>query len=248
MTGLGGIDSTILLIAAIISVVAILVLSIIQVKVRKRPTTVGPITIILLILGLIFVVFLVYRGSELESADWAQILLTIGLVLITAVYAWSASKQADASVKMAEETKEQRYAALKPIIDINRSDMYYETHKEYDEVRTMIQKHELPRSLMCKLVSIGPGPAIDVHSFIEDPYGVYKRRDHGTIVTGQDYYEQVSLFLERKDDRGFLVVYYKDVYGQPFKSSREVKINKEGTGLDIDPLEICELPKEEQRQ
>jgi len=45
----------------------------------------------------------------MKVADWAQILLMIGLVTITAVYAWSTEK-------MAREMREQRIMASRPII------------------------------------------------------------------------------------------------------------------------------------
>ncbi|MGD9394073.1 MAG: hypothetical protein PVJ81_03885, partial [Dehalococcoidia bacterium] len=45
---------------------------------KKRPST-GPIGIILLIIGLIFAIFLLFRADELEPASLAQLILTIGL-------------------------------------------------------------------------------------------------------------------------------------------------------------------------
>ena len=104
---------TILLIVVSFLVLLIFLMALVQAIrqriTRQRPTsTIGLITIILLILGLLLMVFLTYRVRELESVDLVQIILTIGLIAITASYAASADRQADASAKMAEEMREQR--------------------------------------------------------------------------------------------------------------------------------------------
>jgi hypothetical protein len=81
------------------------------------------ITFVLLTIGVVFDVFLVTHGKELTAKDWAAMIPTIGLVLITAIYAWSTEKmaqatkiQADASVKLAEQTKEQHVITTRPWI------------------------------------------------------------------------------------------------------------------------------------
>ena len=88
----------------------------------KRPTL-GPIYLVLMIIGVLLALLIVYKVNELSTADWAQTLLTIGLVLVTAIYAFSTEKiakatkeQAEASIKMAEEMKNQRILVSKPII------------------------------------------------------------------------------------------------------------------------------------
>jgi len=84
--------------------------------IRKKRSFVSQLYIILLILGLMFLIFLTYRANEIEGKDWGQIILMLGLVIVTALYASSTEKQANASVKMAEETKEQRVMASRPVI------------------------------------------------------------------------------------------------------------------------------------
>jgi len=68
------------------------------------------------LLGALFIIFLSYNINEIEPVEWAQILLLLGLVGITGFYALSATRQANASVKMARETKEQRYSESLPVI------------------------------------------------------------------------------------------------------------------------------------
>jgi len=109
---------SILLIVIGFLVLIIFILSAIQLFMRQPITilTFGWIPVGLLIITLALMVLVTYRGSELNAADWAQITLMIGLVAITGFYAFSASKQANASVKMAEEMRAQRKMASRPVI------------------------------------------------------------------------------------------------------------------------------------
>jgi len=201
---------------------------------RKKRRFVSQLNIILLILGLMFLIFLTYRASEIEGANWGQIILMIGLVAVTAAYASSAEKQADASVEMAEEMRDTRYDALRPIIDIvNMQQMPIElAHQAYAK--------EPPKELPCKLCNIGVGPATDVYSFVYHDSGERRRRSLDTIVIGKETGPE-RLSLAQKDDHWFLVAYYKDVYGRWFESSREVRLG----AVNPDPLQIRQIPEEE---
>jgi hypothetical protein len=64
----------------------------------------------------LFFIYLILNSYRIEPTGFAQIILAIGLVLATALYAISATKQADASMKMAEEMREQRITASRPFI------------------------------------------------------------------------------------------------------------------------------------
>jgi len=108
-----------------ILVAAYFIIAIVQVL-RKKPSATGPVGIILLSVGLLLAIFLIFRADELEITSLAQMILTIGLLLITAAYAGSAEKQAVASVKMAEEMTEQNKTlketvsvSIRPSISIN---------------------------------------------------------------------------------------------------------------------------------
>ena len=69
-----------------------------------------------LAIGAIFILYLALNSSDIGPAEWAQILLLAGLVAVTGIYAMSATRQADASAKMAEETREQRYSECLPLL------------------------------------------------------------------------------------------------------------------------------------
>ena len=101
--------------AITILVLIYFVYAIIQ-TIRKKRSFVSQLKIILLILGLMFLIFLTYRANEIEGKDWGQIILMLGLVIVTALYASSAEKQADASVKIAEEMRKQRLSEARPYI------------------------------------------------------------------------------------------------------------------------------------
>ncbi len=53
---------------------------------------------------------------EILPEDWGQIFLVLGLVVATGFYALMAFRQAKASAKMAEETREQRYSESLPLL------------------------------------------------------------------------------------------------------------------------------------
>jgi hypothetical protein len=56
----------------------------------------------------LLLIYLILNTYIIEPVNFVQIMLTFGLVLATTLYAISAAKQADASVRMAEEMREQR--------------------------------------------------------------------------------------------------------------------------------------------
>jgi hypothetical protein len=74
------------------------------------------ISLFVLALGILFIVYIAYNVRRIEPADHAQIILLLGLVAVTGVYAMSTARHADASVKMAEEVREQRITASRPLI------------------------------------------------------------------------------------------------------------------------------------
>ena len=94
--------------------------------------------------------------------------------------------------------------------------------------------------LLCTLNNIGLGPAIDLHSFIQnpfvqDPLERRQRFDFGTLaVEGKT--EEMKLSLNQDAKRIALVAYYKDIYGRTLESSREVK-SDEVKGWQLGPLQ-----------
>ncbi len=126
-----------IVLALTVLVLIYFIINLIQ-RLRGRPT-VSPLTNLLLILGLMFLIYMVFNASEIGRTQWAEILLLIGLVTITAVYASSATRQAEASVKMAEQMREQ--------MAMNRTTntMDYVT-RQFDRLADMKAREEMQKT------------------------------------------------------------------------------------------------------
>jgi hypothetical protein len=197
----------------------------------------------LTIWGLLLLTWVVFAGSRIEPAGWGEIILLGGLVSITAAYAHSTQK-------MAEEMRDARYDALRPIIDIVEQTV---EPREMAAQAYNAKEGKFPKYLPCKLRNVGVGPAIEPYSFIEDHRGKTRRYDLDTIpvAIGKEemgYTHEVPLSLQQRGEHRALVAYYKDVHGNPFESIREVRLDREKGALKIGPLKIRPLPKEEVTQ
>jgi len=176
----------------------------------------------------------------MTATDWVQAIAMVVLVGVTIFYAWQAKKARDsaeasaqASKRMAEEMRNTRYDAFRPIIDI--VEMKIEP-VELAKQAYGAREGKFPE-LPCILRNIGVGPAIGVSSFIIVPSNAMRRSwDFGTIAV-REATSEMRLSLEQTGDRMVLIAYYKDVYGRDFESRREVTLDKERSGWKIHPLE-----------
>ncbi len=209
-------------------------------------------TLIFSVIALAIILIITFIQNLINFAQAFEIIITFILVLITIAYvkrtadiAKATKEQAEASVKMAEEMRKQRYDAFRPIIDI--VDAILEptemATRAYNAKEGIFSKY-----LPCRLRNVGVGPAIEVFSFIEDDRGTTRRWDFHTIpvAIGKEqmgYTDEVRLLLEQRDNCRALVVYYKDVYGNSLESIREVSVNKDKGTVNISPLKISPLSK-----
>ena len=179
----------------------------------------------------------------ITTGEAIEIILLFGLVVVTAIYARRTSDIADATREQAKEMREQRYDAIRPIIDIERPWPL----REEDRARELIAatSGDLSVDLACNLRNIGLGPAIDVYSFTKMRGGESRRRDFGTLAKNQEAIGSTSLSVQQKGSRIFLVVYYRDVYGRNFESSREVKLDREKQRWELGRLDTHFLKEEE---
>jgi|GEM_PF-5632067 len=162
---------------------------------------------------------------------------TAAIAKATKDQAEATKQQAEASRKMAEEMSEQRFDAVRPIIDIDTHEQDpNELMKEGFDAKEGIVPEELP----CRLRNIGVGPAVDVYSFIKYLDGEWGQYEFGTLPVGERT-EKLRLLLQRRDDRSLLVACYRDVNGRLFESSREVTPDKENEYLNRGPLKIRKL-------
>ena len=138
--------------------------------------------------GFFFTAFVAIIGALIITAvneasfNISQVLLTLALVLITCIYAMrtaaianATKKQADASVKMAEEMREQRVTASRPVI---------------------IQKAQQKKAIQATIVTdyfshfeiynAGNGPAIEVEIFLLNEEKSYIFAERETYLRAGD--------------------------------------------------------------
>ena len=188
-----------------------------------------------------------------ENATAIQAISMVILVIVTIVYAWrthiiskATKAQANASVQMAKEMREQRYDAVRPVVDIVKIE---QNPRELATQGYEANEGRYPKDLPCKLRNVGVGPAIELYSFIEDikdAEGKPRRWDFDTlpVANGEKewgYTPERRLLLMQRGNQMALVAYYKDVYGNPFESIREVSLGVVNPGL----LKVRPLPKKE---
>lgn len=201
---------------------------IIQTIRKKRPAT-GPIGIILLSIGLLFAIFLLFRADELGAANLAQMILMIGLIMVTAAYASFAEKQAAASVKMAKEMKEQRITTSRPIIiqkSVYEKDIWEGSNKDYFS--------------HFEISNVGNTPAIEVESSIVDNEGNSPHNIRQTYLSKDDppiKFRPYGIANLEENKTYYLICDYKSIFSYdtqkplyqtrlPFKISKAAEEGK----------------------
>lgn len=184
--------------------------------------------IYLSLLSLAVAIACVWLFAPLETSDKVGITTAISmvaLVIFTSIYAWHTRK-------MSNEMREQRYDAVRPVIDIFRD------QADDDKMPEALagKAGDASRGLSCVLKNIGLGPAIDVYSFVQNPFsGESQRHEFGTLAIGEMTF-RMKLSLIHEGNPLALVAYYRDVYGRAFVSIREVSADEE-RGWEIGPLQ-----------
>ena len=199
------------------------------------------IATLLLAIVIALVAYGINKRDSIEPGDVMQIMILVALVVVTGAYAWSASRQADASVKMGEEMRKQRYDMVRPVIDFEGPATGEELIAEGFAAKAQDYNHGLKR-MLC---NIGIGPAIDIYSFINPTYGTRQLHNFGTIAAGDIKTYGWNFHLEQRDNLWFLLAYYRDIHGRCFESKREVIADVDKEGWILDPLENQEITKEE---
>ena len=191
--------------------------------------------LILAIAGFAFVIFISVLGAiNINYASVYTLVLYAGLIVVTILYAYFTFGVAQASLKMAEEMREQRYGAVRPIIDIVR---------EADGARVLGEAMEgsvgqITDGLLCRICNIGVGPAMDVVTVVMSFSVGSMKKSFGTMGVG-DHTEPYLLSIMQGSGRQELCVYYSDIYGNRYQSRREVRITDAGIELgdfEFEPL------------
>lgn len=181
----------------------------------------------------------------MTTTDWIQAISMVILVAVTVVYAWrthviskATKQQADASMRMAEEMREQRYDSVRPVIDFRWRDS-----ESISGGALMVgAKGEVPSELRGQLHNVGIGPAIDLYSFSKVNQDSHHRYDFEVLKAGE-LSHQVALSVSQDGSVGILEAYYRDVYGRTFRSRIEIH-PIEGQGLRT-KLQVEEVQEDE---
>ena len=171
-----------------------------------------------------------------DNSAAIQAISVVALVVVTAVYAMAAKRQADANVRMVEEMREQRRDAARPIMSISlgpyEGDLEARAKQELGKV--------FPAAIQCQLRNIGVGPALNVRLQVDDGQGGSVLLEIGALE-GREA-DPVHRHLTVADsmveqERKLLQVFYEDVFGNTVESRRELSLSEDG-GLVIGPLRI----------
>ena len=203
------------------------------------------VAILVLAVGFLFLLYLAYNLREIEAADWAQIMLTFALVAVTLLSAMSATRQASASRKMAEATKEQADANTKMATEMQNQ--RYDTFRPVLDIRMnpLLVTSKKPIKITYEINNIGVGPALDGHLLTPEP----KKIDLGTLTTIRDSdaigdYGRGTITIQKENLPGTIIAYYKDVFSRSFKSEREICLAIEENDVTFGTLRHCKLDRD----
>ena len=200
-----------------------------------------------------------HDASALVLAAFLTFLATVILVIVTAFYAKSAGRQAKASVKMAEEMREQRLDEDRSHLLIDLADQAAPDggHHRFTKGETL---HDMcPRLLHVEIRNVGRGPAKDLVAAAVHPGAVFDPERRGYLLKDVLWEFELSHSLGRwigrrsprrlsdwLAERGVesahgirsplgVVVEYRDIYERGWISYLELGYESE-TGDDDDEL------------
>ncbi len=176
MTIIGWVQFSVLIVAIGLSItlsIVVLLKSIREGFTRKRTAT------FVLALGLLFIVYLAYNAQEIHPADMVQIMLVIGLVAVTGVYALFTARQADASEKMAEEMRQQRLDEVRPYLLLKLQDGSF----SWDTESNM----PVDGKFTVTIFNAGKGPATGLVAAFWYPDKVSFLSIKGYLVSGREW-------------------------------------------------------------
>ncbi len=183
--------------------------------------------------------------------DWIQAISMVILVVITGIYAWrtfaiskATGKQADASVKMAEEMREQRVTASRPVIvqkAVHEKDIWEGSTQDYFSHFEAYNK--------------GNGPAIEVEiSLLDNDKNQIESHRKSFLGVGEPPIElrPTSLATRQENVTYYLVCEYQSILSSvlrkiwyqtwlPLKPSKSSKKDK----IYVDLLSLLLAPGEE---
>ncbi|MBU2535871.1 MAG: hypothetical protein ABIK32_06125 [Chloroflexota bacterium] len=141
--------------------------------------------------GIFFVVFIAIVAALIVTVvneakiNIAQVLLTFALVLITFIYAKRTTDIAKASVKMAEEMREQRLSEARPYLLIKLNGEAVQWDKD--------EKGKPPsREFTITIRNVGKGPAINLWAALWSPEETYFGDNRGYLALDEEWQTNIS--------------------------------------------------------
>ncbi len=223
----------------IVYIVLSITLSIIVlIKSRGEGFTTKNVAYFVLALGLLFIIYLAYNIKEIRPAEGLQVMLMLGLVAVTGAYALFTARQAEASVEMAEEMKEQRYTESLPLLvpDITQRsivDSKLESNEvDYGTLQTGV-------GLEVTWHNLGKGVAINTRlSFSSPPLDSHPGKSlyfppHESKALGVAAKESISFKWEQfvghlvDQTKPRLEAEYRDIYERNITTVQEFRIDEQ---------------------
>lgn len=185
--------------------------------------------------GLLFVAYLLYSLvlHRIGPSEWAQVFLVLSLVVVTGFYALVAFRQANASVKMANETTEKRYAESLPLLVPTILPILSTDELPYESLQTGVGV----KVVWC---NVGKGVAINSRfSFWSAPTSrgkatFFPPRELGTLAVGEKRELHYSDILDDGQSHDIPDAYgprveaeYLDIYERKITTVQEFRIDEQ---------------------
>ena len=155
------------------------------------------------ILGIVILLIVLRLSNAIDAAQGIQILITFTLVGVTLAYvkrtadiARAAKEQAEASVKMAEEMREQRLSEAQPYLLLRLKARVV----QWDSIEQ--DKHR-PTEFEITIQNVGKGTATDLYAALWHPHkSRFVGESKGFLVPNEDWETTISRFttlIEEKE-------------------------------------------------
>lgn len=164
----------------------------------------------------------------------ALVCVTIRYARETGRIAEAAHEQAEATVRMAQETRRSREDGSRPVLDIQQIEQA-EFGTGDEAMAQAMRQLQRDDHVWCKLKNIGKGPALNITAQVARHDGA-TQEVLGTLGVGDGAARKPFAVIKDKDS--FIEVRYQDVYGRQFFSRRPATFDQAGPHLS--PLETGE--------
>ncbi len=167
-----------ILIIAFILLYVLFFYATIRVGIGKRDTLGWIATCVAAIIGVLLISYLIGNINNIVPADWAQILILLGLVGVTGMYAWSTQK-------MAQEIREQRLSEARPYLLLRLDGEAVQWDR--DE-----QGKPPSREFEITIRNVGKGPATNLWAALWGPQKTYFGDNKGYLAPSEEWQTTIS--------------------------------------------------------